>query len=79
MGRGRAWVFGVVGAAVRLSEQAERKILRGEVEKGRFGFKVRFLSFLFLLGVATLGVDGRLGDEEGEEDTWGGGRWLTKD
>lgn len=40
------------------------------MEKGRFGFEVRFLSsFLFLLGVATLGVDGRLGDGEGEEDT----------
>lgn len=70
MGRGWAWVFGVLGAVVRVSEQAERKILRGKVEKGRFGVKVRFcLFFCFCWGVATLGVGGRLGDREGEEDT----------
>lgn len=68
MGRGRAWVFGVVGAVVRVSEQAERKIRRGKVEKGRFGVEVRFC-LLFSLGVATLGVAGRLRDGEGEEDT----------
>lgn len=42
-----------------MSKQAERKIKRGEVGKGRFEAEMRCLSFLFLLGVATLGVDGR--------------------
>lgn len=42
-----------------MSKEAERKIKRGKVGKGRFEVEMRFLSFLFLLGVVTLGVDGR--------------------
>lgn len=43
----------------------------GKVRKGRFEVEVRFLSFLFRFcwRVATLGVDGRLGNGEGEENT----------
>lgn len=39
MGRGRTRFFGVVGAVVGVNEQAERKIQRGKVEKGRFEVK----------------------------------------
>lgn len=49
MGRGRTRFFGVVGAVVGVNEQAERKIQRGKVEKGRFEVEGRFLSFLFFL------------------------------
>lgn len=50
MGRGRAPVFGVVGAVVGASERAERKIQRGEVGKGRFEDGVHFLSFFVFVG-----------------------------
>lgn len=49
MGRGQTRFFGVVGAVVGVNEQAERKIQRGKVEKGRFEVEGRFLSFLFFL------------------------------
>lgn len=49
MRRGRTRFFGVVGAVVRVNEQAERTIQRGKVEKSWFEVEVRFLSFLFLL------------------------------
>lgn len=71
--------LGVVGAVVGMSEQAERRIKRVKVGKGRSEVEVRFFClFCFCWGVATLGVDGRQGDGEGEEDTRWGGRRLTK-
>lgn len=50
MGRGRARVFGAVGAVVGMSEQAERKIKRVNVGKGRFEVEVRFFVFFGFVG-----------------------------
>lgn len=68
VGRGRARVFRVVGAAFGVSQQAERKIRGGKW--GRAGLRLRYVFCLFRWrGVATLGVHGRLGDREGEAVT----------
>lgn len=50
MGRGRARIFGVVGAVVGMSEQAERRIKRVKVGKGRSEVEVRFFVFFVFLG-----------------------------